>query len=172
MQILSATQARGTRRACFGSQLREAPGRPSSLRPMPSRASEDAIHARSLFSTLPVRQEALFTHGVCFFALRYGKCHGQSKIGWNIDADFERNAGPRYAARLLRVAAAGGYGKALLATPDAFPCVRRRYLRTELVFDASRASGSPFYAQSLFLRVKIRQMPWPIKNMKEYECCL
>ena len=44
-------------------------GKALSLRPMPSRASEDAIHARSWFSRPPVRQEALFTHGVCFYAL-------------------------------------------------------------------------------------------------------
>ena len=76
MRILIAPQAGGTRLACFGTQLRG-----GSMEGPPRCAR-----------CLPVRQEALFTHGVCFYALRYGKCHGQADLGRNIDADFERIA--------------------------------------------------------------------------------
>ena len=64
MRTLTAPQARSTRLACFGTQLRRALWKALLAAPDDLRASGDAFHARSWFLRLPVRQETLFTHGV------------------------------------------------------------------------------------------------------------
>ena len=68
MRTLTAPQARSTRLACFGTQLRRALWKALLAAPDALRAPEDALYARSWFSRLPVRQETLFTHGVAFRA--------------------------------------------------------------------------------------------------------
>ena len=65
MRTLTAPQARSTRLACFGTQLRRALWKALLAASDALRASEDAFYARRWFSRLPVRQETLFTHGVC-----------------------------------------------------------------------------------------------------------